>query len=176
MAHDIQVPDESTAAVLRGVLSLLTLGEGYLFQLWQASNISLTQVRVLRAVAGGLSSAGAVARKVGLAPSSLSRTLDRLEQRALVRRHVDAQDRRRVLIEVTDEGQALLERVPSILGTEFRARVAGMNEAERAAFLSGVGALLRPGRHSVAGGAKEHVQAGPLVGRQERGASHVSDR
>lgn len=135
--------DESTTAVLRAVVAVLSLGEPFLFSLWQSSDLSLSKVRVLRAVARGLGSAGAVAQAVGVPPSSLSRIMDRLEQRGLVVRRADPKDRRRVLVEVTDEGRATLQRLPSVMGSELRTRVDGMTEDERQAFLQGAAALVR---------------------------------
>jgi DNA-binding MarR family transcriptional regulator len=49
----------------------------------------------------------AVAEKVR--PQSMAQTVTELEQGGLVRRHSDPADRRRVLVELTDEGRTALE-------------------------------------------------------------------
>jgi DNA-binding MarR family transcriptional regulator len=49
--------------------------------------------------------AGELAKAVGLSPGAVTTALDRLEQRGLVRRTRDSQDRRRVTVEMTDEAR-----------------------------------------------------------------------
>jgi DNA-binding MarR family transcriptional regulator len=51
----------------------------------------------------GRTSAGELARRVALSPAAVTAALDRLERAAYVRRVRDEQDRRRVLVEVTDK-------------------------------------------------------------------------
>jgi DNA-binding MarR family transcriptional regulator len=50
----------------------------------------------------GLISAGQLASEAGLTTGAVTAVLDRLEEKALVRRVPDPDDRRRVLVEVTD--------------------------------------------------------------------------
>jgi len=47
--------------------------------------------------------AGELAQAVGLSPGAVTTVLDRLEQRGFVERRRDADDRRRVIVELTDE-------------------------------------------------------------------------
>jgi DNA-binding MarR family transcriptional regulator len=49
--------------------------------------------------------AGELASAVGLSPGAVTTALDRLEQRGLVRRTRDSEDRRRVTVEMTDEAK-----------------------------------------------------------------------
>jgi len=44
-------------------------------------------------------------------PASVTGTMDRLEEKSLVRRTADKEDRRATIIEITSEGRALYERV-----------------------------------------------------------------
>jgi DNA-binding MarR family transcriptional regulator len=48
-------------------------------------------------------SAGELATAVALSPGAVTTALDRLEQRGLVRRTRDSEDRRRVMVELTEE-------------------------------------------------------------------------
>ncbi len=153
-------PDASTNLVLAAVVAVLTLGEPFLFDLWRSSGFSLAQARVLRAVARGHASAGALAQAVSLPASSLSRILERLEERGLVVRRVDARDRRRILIETTDAGRTVLQSLPSFLQTELVRRVDAMSEEERQAFLRGVEALTR---ETAAGGHGPGVRSGAVT-------------
>ncbi|MEU7615240.1 MarR family transcriptional regulator [Micromonospora rifamycinica] len=52
----------------------------------------------------GSTTAGVLAKRVGLTPGSASRMIDRLADAGCVRRVPDPHDRRRILIEPTDEG------------------------------------------------------------------------
>ena len=53
------------------------------------------------------SSAGHIASLLAIHPSTLTGVLKRLEQRGLLERHEDRQDRRRALLRLTDEGRRL---------------------------------------------------------------------
>lgn len=53
---------------------------------------------------GGPTTAGVLAKRVGLTPGSASRMIDRLADAGCVRRVPDPHDRRRILIEPTPEG------------------------------------------------------------------------
>lgn len=50
-------------------------------------------------------SASELARRVGLTPAATTSMIDRLERKGFVRRTSDPDDRRRVLVEMTQEGQ-----------------------------------------------------------------------
>jgi DNA-binding MarR family transcriptional regulator len=73
---------------------------------------------------GGRMSAGELATRGGLSPAAVTAALDRLEQAGYLRRVRDEQDRRRVLVEVTDKMLAdayeiygpLAERSEQLLG------------------------------------------------------------
>lgn len=55
----------------------------------------------------------ALASHLDLAPPAISHLLTEFEERGLVARSLDTVDRRRVVLEITDEGQALLAKVES---------------------------------------------------------------
>src|SRR5207249_8620883 len=57
-------------------------------------------------------SAGHLARILHIHPGTLTSLLDRLERRRLVRRRVDSDDRRRVLVELTPSGARLDVEAP----------------------------------------------------------------
>jgi DNA-binding MarR family transcriptional regulator len=73
---------------------------------------------------GGQMSAGDLAKRISLSPAAVTAALDRLQRAGYVRRLRDERDRRRVLVEVTDEmlkraGQAygpLAARSAELLG------------------------------------------------------------
>jgi DNA-binding MarR family transcriptional regulator len=59
--------------------------------------------------AGGPLPAGEVAARVLVTTASMTAVLDTLERRGLLRRVPDRADRRRVLVEITDAGQAVVD-------------------------------------------------------------------
>lgn len=64
--------------------------------------VTTTELEVLGTlVARGALSAGDLARRTGLTSGAVTRLIDRLVERGIVRRLPDAADRRRVLVEVT---------------------------------------------------------------------------
>jgi DNA-binding MarR family transcriptional regulator len=54
----------------------------------------------------GPMSASEIAKRTGLAPASVTNLIDRLEQKGLVRRTRDTNDRRTVIVEPTEDGVA----------------------------------------------------------------------
>jgi homoprotocatechuate degradation regulator HpaR len=65
----------------------------------------------------------ALAERVFLLPPSLSRILRDLEARGLMLRRPSAHDQRRVLVSVTAEGEAVIQRIePSLLAVRYEIR------------------------------------------------------
>jgi DNA-binding MarR family transcriptional regulator len=86
--------------------------------LLRSHGMTTTQYNVLRALRcaspGGLTCSELGARLAGADPD-ITRLLDRLARNGLVRRHRDAQDRRAVLTEITEEGMRMLDSVAPLL-------------------------------------------------------------
>jgi MarR family transcriptional regulator, organic hydroperoxide resistance regulator len=73
------------------------------------SGLSHGEVRALFALAREPEmTAGAIARAADLNPATVTGMLDHLEERGVLRRRRDADDRRRVVVSLTDEGAKLL--------------------------------------------------------------------
>jgi DNA-binding MarR family transcriptional regulator len=74
-----------------------------------------------------------IAERLMITTGSMTSLLDTLERRGLVRRQAHPSDRRRLLVELTDEGEALVDAMlPEIVAVQT-ALVAGLSEADRAA-------------------------------------------
>jgi DNA-binding MarR family transcriptional regulator len=74
-----------------------------------------------------------IAERLMITTGSMTSLLDTLERRGLVRRQAHPSDRRRLLVHLTDEGEALVDTVlPEIVAVQG-ALVAGLSEADRAA-------------------------------------------
>lgn len=67
-------------------------------------------LRILRGAGGPMPTLDIAERMIEQTPG-ITRLLDRLEEKALVRRDRCSEDRRRVLCTLSDEGHALLERI-----------------------------------------------------------------
>lgn len=79
-------------------------------------NLTAPQYGVLRRLGeGGTRTAQALAQDMGVTPGNLTGVVDRLEQCGLVRRDRSDADRRSVLLQLTEAGQALHDRsVPEV--------------------------------------------------------------
>ena len=77
---------------------------------WVRLDLTMPQLRLLYILVNdGPHGAGALARRLGLAPSSVTGLLDRLVERGLARRDEDRRDRRVVRAAATALGQELLD-------------------------------------------------------------------
>jgi DNA-binding MarR family transcriptional regulator len=68
--------------------------------------LAATDVRCLDWLADGPKSAGALSRATGLRPAATTALIDRLERKGWVERVPSAEDRRRVLVRMTEYGMA----------------------------------------------------------------------
>jgi DNA-binding MarR family transcriptional regulator len=123
--------DDSRAALLRAYLDSVTLSEALQTQIWHAAELTLVQVRVMRRLARQPQSLGQLGAELALAPPSMTRLVDRLEERGLIGRQRDVDDRRKVVATLTDEGRRLLSAIPFLEGTAIRLAVDRMKPADR---------------------------------------------
>lgn len=83
-----------------------------------------------RIARGDCDTMAALARDQALDPGAMTRALDRLEAKGLVRRVRSLQDRRVVKLELTAAGRAASQHVPPVLSEVLNAHLAGFTEAE----------------------------------------------
>lgn len=103
--------------------------------------LSPVQLMILQVLGSeGHLTASALSRRVSLTAATLSGQIDRLEERGLLQRQRDEQDRRRQWLVISDSGRALLQEAPALLPPEFRMRFAALPQWERHALTA---ALLR---------------------------------
>jgi long-chain acyl-CoA synthetase len=72
-------------------------------------DLSLPQYRVLSLLHDGSSASSALAGRLAVSPPSITAVVDGLVVRGLVARSADPDDRRRVHLELTEEGRRLLD-------------------------------------------------------------------
>jgi DNA-binding MarR family transcriptional regulator len=133
--YNIVVPatngDDSVGRLLRAYLDAVTLSEALQTRIWHAAQLTLAQVRVLRWLAKQPRSLGQLGADLALAPPSITRLVDRLQERGLIERHRDDEDRRKVLASLTPEGRQLVSAIPFLEGTPMRIAVDRMAVADR---------------------------------------------
>ncbi len=71
-----------------------------------------------------------LAREIGISQPSLVRTLDQLQAAGLVERSPDPEDRRSNRLVITNEGQALIGRIETKLGSLRHALLDGVSDAD----------------------------------------------
>ena len=94
------------------------------------------QALLLKALQHGKLSAGELASRVSLSQGTVTDILNRLEKRGLIVRLRDATDRRRVLVEATRQGLAVLEESPPLLQERFIQRFGQLEEWEQTQLLA----------------------------------------
>jgi len=131
--------DEVTAAAERMHQVTKELSRRYQFRDRNAiccHGLSVTQCYTLDALAdGGVLTVTALARHLFLAVSTVTRILEPLERKDLVRRRQGTGDRREVRVAITPRGRALLGRIRADLVATQRALIAPLARAEREAVL-----------------------------------------
>jgi DNA-binding MarR family transcriptional regulator len=80
------------------------------FRLWDERGTTMTQLRVMHLIRQKHEpSTGELATELHIRPATLTGLADRLEQKGLIRRWADTNDRRVVRIGLTPEGEHLLD-------------------------------------------------------------------
>lgn len=97
----------------------------------QRLGVSAGDQRALTLLRGGPMSAGALAKEIGLTPGAVTGMVDRLERAGLVRREVDPDDRRRVVITPTESGRGGHSGVFADLGAAMAAMMTRYSPEEQ---------------------------------------------
>lgn len=123
--------DDSGSRLLRVYLDSVTLSESIQTRIWHAAELTLVQVRILRRLSRQSQSLGQLGTELALTPPSMTRLVDRLEERGLIKRDRDDEDRRKVVAKLTDQGRRLVSAIPFLEGTAIRLAVDRMTVADR---------------------------------------------
>ena len=102
-------------------------------------DLTAQQAALLMTAGHGSGRPAQVAAQIGTDTAGMTRLLDRLERKGLVRRQPHPADRRSVVIEVTAEGRAHLPGLPPIFGKVTRQLFDGFTATE----LEALTAMLR---------------------------------
>lgn len=100
----------------------------------QPLDITTAQFVVFDSIArSGGSTIGALCRVIGYDSGAMTRLLDRIEKKGLVRRVANPNDRRSFLIELTEESAALVPKARRKVHSAFAPLLQGFSDREAAA-------------------------------------------
>ena len=133
MATDGELEDLIVASIRR-IVRAVDLHSRHLVE---AHGITAPQLATLAGAQQlGPVAIGALARAVHLSQPTVSGILDRLEQRGLAQRVRSDQDRRSVVVRITEKGEKVLRESPSLLQDRFREELSRLEGWERYWLLS----------------------------------------
>ncbi|MBU6423231.1 MAG: MarR family transcriptional regulator [Chloroflexi bacterium] len=118
-------------ALLRAYLDAVTLSEPLQGRIWASAQLTLTQVRALRRLASEPKPLGQLGAELGLTPPSMTRVVDRLEERGLIERRRDVTDRRKVVAAILPAGLRLVTSVPLLEESPIRRAAEALPPAAR---------------------------------------------
>jgi len=135
------IPDADTIALMRGAVLVLARR---LRRQRADDDLSATEVAVLgRIYRGGASTPGALARAEHVQPPSMTRIIERLEQRGYLRRDPDPSDGRQVLVSGTARGEQFIEDSRAMRNRWLATQIDKLDEVDRAALATAAAALAR---------------------------------
>lgn len=106
-------------------------------ELARRSGLTPSQVLVLQIIASaGEVGAGAISEASRLSQATVTALLDKLEERQMVVRRRESNDRRRVTVELTAAGRKALHDMPDFLQDRFAARFGALASWEQAALVA----------------------------------------
>ena len=123
--------DPEVRAFLRAYLDAVGLSEGIQTRLWKSAQVTLAQVRVLHRLAAEPRTLGELGAELGLSPTSITRVVDRLEERGLLERRRGGDDRRRVTAVLLPAGRKLVAALPLLRGTPIWEAAQRLSPEER---------------------------------------------
>ncbi|WPC06792.1 MarR family transcriptional regulator [Pseudomonas benzenivorans] len=118
--------------IFQALRRLQQAGEVHAKRLARFGGLTPMQLMILQVLAGEERlTASDLSGRVSLTAATLSGMLDRLEERELLHRQRDDQDRRRQWLLLSDAGRELVRQAPSLLPPGFRQRFAALADWER---------------------------------------------
>jgi MarR family transcriptional regulator, organic hydroperoxide resistance regulator len=130
MAGASTVTDSVADAVLRVVPRIARLMERELVR--AGSTLSVRQLRVLQRLHDGEQIAAEIARHSSVGPAAMQGVLDGLVDRGLVLRQRSSADRRKQLLQLTDDGENALTAGNEIIQQAVGGLVQNMKKSEQA--------------------------------------------
>lgn len=120
--------------ILRSIRRIIRRVSLYSRDLSEEVGLTVPQLTCLKAIAEmdvDTVTIGAVSKRISLSPATVSRIVERLVQGGLVARKRWESDRRKVFLELTEEGTERYETLPTPLDDGFLTRLHQLPEEER---------------------------------------------
>ncbi len=133
LPHDPIISDKVMIA-LRKIIRTIDMNSKKLVK-----RVGLTgpQLIILREIAAKNDiSPGAIANAVSLSQATVTGILERMEKRKLLTRKRSENDKRRIMVRLTDLGRQTVENAPPLMQESFVDRFAGLQEWEQTLILS----------------------------------------
>ena len=121
-------PEESIGYLMRQILN--TVAQEVERQLAHTELTNAQWIPLFKLYIGSATTAAELARACRLDAGAMTRMLDRLEAKGLLRRERSAADRRVITISLTDEGRAAAKEIPEVLSRVQNAYLADFSEPE----------------------------------------------
>jgi len=121
-------PEESVGYLMRRILATFAAAVDH--ELEPTGLTSAQWIPLLKLYMGEASTVAELARGCQLDVGAMTRTLDRLESKGLVRRVRSSEDRRVVNLELTDDGRATGKQIPAALCRVQNAHMRGFSLEE----------------------------------------------
>jgi DNA-binding MarR family transcriptional regulator/GNAT superfamily N-acetyltransferase len=132
MSHLSERPTDDQIVKVRSFNRFYTRQIGLLNEGLLESEYSLTEVRILYELAHrGPVTAAELGQELGLDRGYLSRMLKRFDSHGLIQRSRSGEDRRQVLLTLTDAGRAAFEPLNRASAEEVAAMLSGLSTSER---------------------------------------------
>jgi DNA-binding MarR family transcriptional regulator len=102
------------------------------------ADLSVPQYRILGSIYRGRNLAGAIAKHQGVSQPAMSKMIEALVEKSLIRRDTQSKDRRQVPLLLTDEGEALFLKIRRSAQQEIGRRTVKLNARDRKELLQGL--------------------------------------
>ena len=139
-------PEQQASDILRNLRRILRAVTLESKRLARESGLTLPQVAALRALLE-VSDEGvtvvSLARRLETSPPTMTGIVDRLERAGLVTKERSQRDRRKVLVQLTDEGREKTEALPAHSQDKFVDGVLALDEPSRSSLNDALETILR---------------------------------
>lgn len=136
-------PDQSVGYLLKRVMLSIVHQADKRLDLHDLTTAQWSPLMSLRM--RGKSTVAELARWAQIDAGAMTRLLDRLEKKGLCKRVRSTEDRRVVVVELTPEGEAVMEHVPEVLAEVMNLHLAGFSKAEWNTLLGLLGRMVDNG-------------------------------
>jgi len=121
-------------STLRQIVRAMDVHSKYLYKYYGLSSPQLSILKELSEV--NEIPTGQLAKKISLSQATVTDILDRLEEKGLIIRQRSSFDKRRVYIQISEKGKAIVLKNPSLLKEDFIRQFNEMEDWEQTLILS----------------------------------------